>query len=119
MIMAIEGARQVADPNEKISGYELRDCHLSTALVVPDTENGIEVVCLASELPCFSRLPESDAESRFRWYNFTHDVLGLRQLRRIPCRNSLSLLGRSTSMGGKYTAEALYLSHMNRKLRLR
>ncbi|KAK7545386.1 beta-ketoacyl synthase domain-containing protein [Phyllosticta citricarpa] len=44
VIMAIEGARQIADPNEEIHGYELRDVAITSALRVPDDEKGVEVM---------------------------------------------------------------------------
>jgi acyl transferase domain-containing protein len=44
VIMAIEGARQLADPHEEILGYELRDVSIVTALRVPDTAKGVEVM---------------------------------------------------------------------------
>ncbi|KAK0392639.1 hypothetical protein NLU13_2134 [Sarocladium strictum] len=46
LIMAIEAARQLAEEsvNEKVHGYELRDVSIDTALRVPDTDKGIEVM---------------------------------------------------------------------------
>ncbi|TIC96982.1 Compactin diketide synthase mokB [Colletotrichum higginsianum] len=46
VIMAIEAARQLAEEHdtEEIHGYELRDVAIDTALRVPDTEKGIEVM---------------------------------------------------------------------------
>lgn len=48
LVMAIEAARQVAEnqhgEHESIHGYELRDVSIVTALRVPDTEKGIEVM---------------------------------------------------------------------------
>ncbi|KAK8225326.1 beta-ketoacyl synthase domain-containing protein [Phyllosticta capitalensis] len=44
VVMAIEGARQIADPNEEIHGYELRDVAITNALRVPDDEKGVEVM---------------------------------------------------------------------------
>ncbi|KAH9205133.1 fatty acid synthase S-acetyltransferase [Leptodontidium sp. 2 PMI_412] len=44
LVMAIEAAKQLADPNEVVHGYELRDVNIVTALRVPDTEKGIEVI---------------------------------------------------------------------------
>ncbi|EKG12367.1 Beta-ketoacyl synthase [Macrophomina phaseolina MS6] len=44
VVMAIEGARQLADQNEEILGYELRDVAITTALRVPDDERGVEVL---------------------------------------------------------------------------
>ncbi|KZL70949.1 polyketide synthase (beta-ketoacyl synthase domain-containing protein) [Colletotrichum tofieldiae] len=46
VVMAIEAARQLAEEHatEEIYGYELRDVAIDTALRVPDTEKGIEVM---------------------------------------------------------------------------
>ncbi|OLN91972.1 Lovastatin diketide synthase LovF 2 [Colletotrichum chlorophyti] len=46
VVMAIEAARQLAEenPTEEVFGYELRDVAIDTALRVPDTEKGIEVM---------------------------------------------------------------------------
>ncbi|KAK8059864.1 hypothetical protein PG996_009794 [Apiospora saccharicola] len=43
VIMAVEAAKEMADINEEIYGYELRDVAITTALRVPDTEKGVEV----------------------------------------------------------------------------
>ncbi|KAJ0302188.1 hypothetical protein COL516b_007239 [Colletotrichum fioriniae] len=46
VVMAIEAARQLAEENatEEVYGYELRDVAIDTALRVPDTDKGIEVM---------------------------------------------------------------------------
>ncbi|KAH7203417.1 beta-ketoacyl synthase [Fusarium oxysporum] len=46
VIMAIEAARQLAEEsaNGEVYGYELRDVALDTALRVPDTDKGIELI---------------------------------------------------------------------------
>lgn len=43
IVMAIEAVRQAADPHEVIHSYELRDVSIVTALLVPDTDDGVEV----------------------------------------------------------------------------
>ncbi|KAK7927597.1 hypothetical protein PG985_004595 [Apiospora marii] len=43
VIMAVEAAKEIADINEEIYGYELRDVAITTALRVPETEKGVEV----------------------------------------------------------------------------
>lgn len=51
--MALEAARELAleRRNEEIHGYELRDVSLDTALRVPDTDKGIEImICLHPRL---------------------------------------------------------------------
>ena len=44
IVMAIEAARQIADTNEELLGFELRDVAIVTALRVPDDAKGIEVM---------------------------------------------------------------------------
>ncbi|GIZ43160.1 hypothetical protein CKM354_000639800 [Cercospora kikuchii] len=44
VVMAIEAARQLADANEEVLGFELRDVAIVTALRVPDDVKGIEVM---------------------------------------------------------------------------
>ncbi|PWY77309.1 hypothetical protein BO94DRAFT_559174 [Aspergillus sclerotioniger CBS 115572] len=40
--MAIEAARQIADPGQQLRGFRLRDVHIHSALLIPDTTDGIE-----------------------------------------------------------------------------
>ncbi|KAL1970828.1 hypothetical protein VTN77DRAFT_2662 [Rasamsonia byssochlamydoides] len=42
VIMAIEASRQIADPSLKLMGFQLRDISIKSALIVPDTKEGIE-----------------------------------------------------------------------------
>lgn len=44
VIAVIEAARQLADPEAKLSGFRLRDVNMKRALIVPDTKEGIEVM---------------------------------------------------------------------------
>lgn len=44
MIMAIEAMCQKADANQEIEGYELRDVIIGKALVLPQEEDGVEVM---------------------------------------------------------------------------
>jgi len=44
MIMAIEAARQKADPTREIEGYELRDVLIGKAIVIPDDDSGTETM---------------------------------------------------------------------------
>ncbi|KAE9379717.1 polyketide synthase [Stipitochalara longipes BDJ] len=44
MVMAIEAIHQLADRNEVITGFELRDVVIGNALRVPDNDQGIEVM---------------------------------------------------------------------------
>lgn len=44
MIMAIEAMCQKADMNQKIEGYELRDVIIGKALVLPQEDDGVEVM---------------------------------------------------------------------------
>ena len=43
LVMAIEGAKQLADATRPIRGFELRDCIFQSALNVPHDSSGIEV----------------------------------------------------------------------------
>lgn len=43
MIMAIEAARQLADPVRELAGFILRDVAFQTALTIPSSAHGIEV----------------------------------------------------------------------------
>ncbi|PYI09179.1 hypothetical protein BO78DRAFT_363301 [Aspergillus sclerotiicarbonarius CBS 121057] len=40
--MAIEAAKQTADPEQPLRGFRLRDVHIHSALIIPDTAEGIE-----------------------------------------------------------------------------
>ncbi|KAJ6045303.1 Highly reducing polyketide synthase [Penicillium canescens] len=44
LVMAIEAAHELADPNDKIVGYELRDVSIVAALRVPDDDKGVETM---------------------------------------------------------------------------
>lgn len=44
IVMAIEAAHELADPNDKIVGYELRDVSIVAALRVPDDDKGVETM---------------------------------------------------------------------------
>jgi SAM-dependent methyltransferase len=44
VVMAIEAAHELADPNDEIFGYELRDVSIVTALRIPDDDKGIETM---------------------------------------------------------------------------
>ncbi|RAL03184.1 type I polyketide synthase [Aspergillus ibericus CBS 121593] len=40
--MAIEATKQIADPEQPLRGFRLRDVHIHSALIIPDTADGIE-----------------------------------------------------------------------------
>lgn len=44
MVMALEAAAQIADPNKDVDGYELRDVLVDKALIVPRDEEGTETM---------------------------------------------------------------------------
>ncbi|EEP76468.1 hypothetical protein UREG_01317 [Uncinocarpus reesii 1704] len=64
VVMAIEAAKQIWDPTITISGYRLRDVSITTALNVPDTKQGVEVMI------SMSRMDESSREKSKIWWNF-------------------------------------------------
>ncbi|KAK2770358.1 polyketide synthase [Colletotrichum kahawae] len=101
--MAIEAIRQLSDSDaDEVDGYCLRDIQISNALVIPDTEAGIEVQL--SLHPCdlknlepgwyeFSlKSPSTDGES---WTEHIHGYISQRKktkavLRMIEASNRLS-----------------------------
>jgi acyl transferase domain-containing protein len=42
IIMAIEASAQISDPNLKLKGFQLRDISIKSALIIPDTKDGVE-----------------------------------------------------------------------------
>ena len=59
MVMAIEAIVQITDEvRELILGYELRDVDIKTALVIPETSEGVEVQL--SLRPCTDKMLEKD-----------------------------------------------------------
>ena len=64
MSMAIEAFRQICEIRDyQLSGAALRDVNISTALVIPETDNGIEVQLRLQE--------SSKSDAGNRWYSFT------------------------------------------------
>ncbi|WEW58678.1 hypothetical protein PRK78_004146 [Emydomyces testavorans] len=64
VVMAIEAAKQHSDSNVVISGYRLQNVSINTALNVPDTKDGVEVMI------SMSRMDESSRERSKTWWNF-------------------------------------------------
>ncbi|KAF2715992.1 hypothetical protein K431DRAFT_316867 [Polychaeton citri CBS 116435] len=62
--MAIEAMRQVADQTKEISQIFLRDVEISKAILVPDTEEGVEVM-----LRLNLQIPISDSDPNY-WSHF-------------------------------------------------
>ena len=59
LVMAIEAIDQITEAFEvQISGYELRDIDIKTALVIPETSEGVEVQL--SLRPCSDKMLEKD-----------------------------------------------------------
>ncbi|QGA21725.1 hypothetical protein EYB26_009436 [Talaromyces marneffei] len=44
VVMAVEGARQLADPSLKVTGFRLREVALKSTLIIPETDEGVEVM---------------------------------------------------------------------------
>jgi NADPH:quinone reductase-like Zn-dependent oxidoreductase/malonyl CoA-acyl carrier protein transacylase len=65
VVMAIEGAKQLADPGLKVTGFRLRDVALKSTLIVPETDEGVEVVM------SMQWMPESSETVSKIWREFT------------------------------------------------
>jgi acyl transferase domain-containing protein/SAM-dependent methyltransferase len=64
VIAVVEAARQLADPDAKLSGFRLRDVNMKRALIVPDTKEGIEVMLT------FKPVDESSVGTSAHWRRF-------------------------------------------------
>ncbi|KAF2728283.1 reducing type I polyketide synthase [Polyplosphaeria fusca] len=71
LVMAIEAAKQVADENRTIQGYELRDVVFLSALTVPTIPEGIETHLHLREIRDASST--SNSWSEFRLFSFDRD----------------------------------------------
>ncbi|EED16635.1 polyketide synthase, putative [Talaromyces stipitatus ATCC 10500] len=65
VVMAIEGAKQLADPALKVTGFRLRDVALKSTLIVPETDDGVEVTMSMQWMP-----DSSETVSKI-WREFT------------------------------------------------
>lgn len=69
MIMAIEGALQLAeDEGKAVSGIELHDVHFDRGLVIPDADDAVET--------SLSLKPHETLNSWFHWTVYSHPVGG-------------------------------------------
>jgi acyl transferase domain-containing protein len=64
VIAVVEAARQLANPDAKLSGFRLRDVNIKRALIVPDTKEGIEVMLT------FKPVDESSVGTSAHWRRF-------------------------------------------------
>jgi SAM-dependent methyltransferase len=64
LIAVIEASRQIADPKQKISGFQLRDISLKRALIIPDDKKGVETSL------AFTRMDESSMWASSTWNKF-------------------------------------------------
>lgn len=77
LVMAIEGAKQLAESasnNEVIYGYELRDVSIVTALRVPDTEKGVEVMVQFHPRRTGTKAPPSTSLNEFTVSSWSEDT---------------------------------------------
>lgn len=65
MVMALEAAAQMADPDLEVDGYELRDIVVGNALIVPRDEEGVETMLHLRPWRTGSRATTS------AWHEFT------------------------------------------------
>jgi acyl transferase domain-containing protein len=66
IVMAVEAARQVADEDKPIKGYELRDIKISKAIMIPQDEEGSETTIQMRPWKLGSRA----ATSTWTWQEF-------------------------------------------------
>lgn len=77
LVMAIEGAKQLAESannNDVIYGYELRDVRIVTALRVPDTEKGVEVMLQFHPRRTGTKAPPSTSLNEFTVSSWSEDT---------------------------------------------
>jgi NADPH:quinone reductase-like Zn-dependent oxidoreductase/acyl transferase domain-containing protein len=65
IIMAIEGVKQLADPALKIAGFRLREVALQSTLIIPETDEGVEVMM------SMRWMPETSETTSKTWREFT------------------------------------------------
>ena len=71
MVMALEAARQLADPSRAISGYWLKDLFFNRALLVSDSPEGVETQLLLRQRK--PSVKSSTAFSDFKIYAYSDD----------------------------------------------
>ncbi|RDW64648.1 beta-ketoacyl synthase-containing protein [Coleophoma cylindrospora] len=91
MIMAIEGARQIADPNEEIIGYELRDVSISAALSIPDDDKGVETLVQFHPRRTGTKAGPSNTLNEFTVSSFSAD----NDQWQVHCRGLISVTTKS------------------------
>ncbi|KZF19523.1 hypothetical protein L228DRAFT_214821 [Xylona heveae TC161] len=64
LVMAIEASKQIADPEQRIAGYRLRDVSIKAALVIPDVDEGVDTVL------SMHRVTETARASSAAWWEF-------------------------------------------------
>ncbi|KAI0197013.1 hypothetical protein F4808DRAFT_299333 [Astrocystis sublimbata] len=86
--LAIEALRQVCETSGKaFQGVKLRDVDLKTALVVPDEDDGVEVM-LNLQAP---------TEQRSSWYNFSVESPGADGQWTVHCNGRISATGEKSN----------------------
>lgn len=74
VVMAIEAAREIADPNEELLGFELRDVAIVTALRVPDTAHGVEVMVQFHARRTGTKAAPSSSQYEFHVSSWSEDA---------------------------------------------
>ncbi|CRG83761.1 Lovastatin nonaketide synthase [Talaromyces islandicus] len=75
VVMAIEAANQMADPNRKISGFQLKDISFLRALVIPTGESGVEThLYLSEETSSWTKFRLSSFDNG-RWHENCHGLI--------------------------------------------
>ncbi|KAF7195680.1 Highly reducing polyketide synthase alt5, partial [Pseudocercospora fuligena] len=74
IVMAVEAAAQLADPNEEVLGYELRDVAIVTALRVPDDAKGVEVMVQLHPRRTGTKAAPSATLNEFTVSSWSHDA---------------------------------------------
>lgn len=99
IIMALEAVKQSADNNMRVTGFRFRDVVVQTALIIPDTAEGLEVV-LSMNASTDSSHSKSKVWNEFHVYSYDENQ---RQWR-IHCRGEVSV---------EYEKQSLVHSHAN------
>ncbi|KXT06610.1 hypothetical protein AC578_8567 [Pseudocercospora eumusae] len=74
IVMAVEAISQLADPNEEVLGFELRDVAIVTALRVPDDAKGVEVMVQLHPRRTGTKAAPSATLNEFTVSSWSHDA---------------------------------------------
>jgi acyl transferase domain-containing protein len=59
LIMAIEAAKQIANPNATVTGFRLKDISIKAAVVIPESVDGVETILSMHRMTESSMTPSS------------------------------------------------------------